>query len=289
MSSPVSGAKTGAAILGGSADVGTGDLSDTVAAAEKGQDIKVFAATGVGLTNALVFKKTTAAKLGINESTPIEQRIQALKGKDVKLAITTPGSGGDIFLRYVLTSYGVDPYRDLTIVSTGSVASRARGVRSGIGGRRQSDLSGHAGRDRAVRCGPVGSDVTRRHSGGKDQIYQGLWARGQWLNENPDKATATVTAIWKALDYIHNNVQESADVIGGVMGLQLEPNIYKQAWSEMVVSFPKTPAVSASGIQPLIDFNKAVAKREFNLSVDQLATNKYFDAREQSSDDRPGV
>jgi NitT/TauT family transport system substrate-binding protein len=95
-----SGSKAAAAVIGGSDRVGASDLGDMLGAAEKGQDVKIFAALVSRPTVAAVLRKSVADRLGITDQTPVDQRVKALKG--LKMSISTPGSGTDVMLRYLL-------------------------------------------------------------------------------------------------------------------------------------------------------------------------------------------
>ena len=57
----------------------------------------------------------------LSKDTEFDTLDQALKG--LKISVSTPGSGTDAVLRFLLTKYGLNPDRDVQILTTGSVVN----------------------------------------------------------------------------------------------------------------------------------------------------------------------
>jgi NitT/TauT family transport system substrate-binding protein len=272
-----SGSKAAAAVIGGSAEIGSSSLSDPIGAIEKGQNLQVFAVNTLGAGSIIVLRKTVADRLKIDANTPIQQRIQALKG--LKFSVSTPGSGTDALLRYVLSKYGLNPERDVQILTTGSVvdaqATFAQGAADG------ASLSSPNAEQAAIQNGgiillnPRASNLPEL-AAANNQAGGGLWASGDWLDKHPDQATAAVVAVWKALDYIHANDADASETIRVAAWKDLDPTVYKTAWQDAVPTFPKTPTVDPAGLKALLDYSGQTDKAAAKLTPDQVGTNKIF-------------
>jgi NitT/TauT family transport system substrate-binding protein len=270
-----SGSKAAAAVIGNSAEIGASDFGDMVGAVEKGQDVRIFAGFTVRPTNGLVVKKEVADRLGINSAMPIEQRVQALKG--LKLAISTPGSGTDNTQRYILRNYGLDPERDVEILTTGSVvnalATFAKGAADG------TTLSSPSTEQAVLRNGAV--YVVKTSDGEipafKDQAQQGFWSTGKWLDANPEKATAATAAIWQALEYIRTNPVEAGKVVRDEAWAETEQDVFDEAWKTVMTAYADTPALTQARVESLIQWSSGIEGHPATVKWDALATNKFAD------------
>lgn len=277
-----SGSKAAAAVIGGSAQVGSSSLSDPLGAIEKGQKILIFATAGAGTTGLIVLRKPVADKLKVDANSPLQQRVQALKG--LKLSVSTPGSGTDTVLRYMLTKYGLDPERDVQILTTGSVvnsqAAFAQGAADG------TSLSSPNAEEAVIQNGGIAlinvATVTEPELSLLHQTLSGgLWATSDWLDKHADQATAVTAAIWKALDYIHTNPAEASEAVRLAAWKDLDPKVYQAAWQDQLPIFPKTPAVTTDGLKALIDYTALTDKAVAKLTPDQIGTQKFVDAAQQ--------
>lgn len=113
------GPKALAAVVGGSSQYSISVLSDVLLANHKGlTDIREVAGLSDGYSGLpLMIRKDVAARLGVTSASPFKEKIAALKG--LRIGITTPGSGSDILVRYLLTTGGFQPDRDAEIVPVG--------------------------------------------------------------------------------------------------------------------------------------------------------------------------
>jgi NitT/TauT family transport system substrate-binding protein len=270
-----SGSKAAAAVIGGSAQVGASDLGDMVGAAEKGQDVKIFAALVSRPTVAVVLRKSVADRLAISDQTPVEQRVKALKG--LKMSISTPGSGTDVMLRYLLSAYGVDPERDLEILTTGSVvnslAAYAQGAADGASLSSPSTETAVLQNDAVFLVRPAIGEVPAL----KDQLQTGIWASGKWLNDNPEMATGVMVAIWRAMDYMHQNSADAAELVRQEAWKDTDSNVFDLAWRDNAPTVPETPAVSTEGLKGLIDYIGVTEKRQVNITPEAVAMTTVFD------------
>jgi NitT/TauT family transport system substrate-binding protein len=270
-----SGSKAAAAVIGNSAQLGATDLADVVGAVEKGQDLKTIASFTTRPTTGLVIRRSVAERLGINDSMPAADRIKALKG--LKLAISTPGSGTDTMLRYLLAAHGVDPERDVEILTTGSVvnslAAYAQGVADGASLSSPSTETALLQND-AVPVIMTGNGEVEAL---RNQLQTGMWGSGKWLDANPEKATAATRAIWKSLNYIRTNEQEAAELVRREAWAETDPKVFEAAWKNQMQAFADDPAITDERAISLTNYLGTIEKREVKVTAQLLSNNKFVE------------
>lgn len=100
-----------------------------------GSDMAILAHTMPGVIHALMVK-------------PEIKRVEDLKGK--KIAVSTLGSLTDFLVRYIARQKGLNPDRDLTLITTGGDAERIVALKSGVV---DGAAMSHPGYGRAQRMG----------------------------------------------------------------------------------------------------------------------------------------
>jgi ABC-type nitrate/sulfonate/bicarbonate transport system substrate-binding protein len=111
----------------------------------------------------------------------------------------------------------------------------------------------------------------------KDQLQTGIWASGKWLNDNPEMATAVVAALWRAMDYMHQNSADAAELVRQEAWKDTDPQVFDLAWRDNAPTVPETPAVSTAGLKGLIDYIGVTEKREVNITPEALAMTAVVD------------
>ncbi len=101
-----SGSAATQAIIAGSSDMHEGDFSLLSSSVANGADLKGFL---LDATNQFV--------VAVKDSSPINS-VTDLKGKTV--GVSSFGSGSDLSLRALVTKYGLNPDKDLTIIQVGN-------------------------------------------------------------------------------------------------------------------------------------------------------------------------
>ena len=101
------------ALFSGDADIVHSNITDPMTLRGKGQDVMAVGTFGLGYNTNLVFSKTLATKDGITATSPLLDKIRALKGTTI--SVTGQGAGTDTQLRYLLGLAGLDYNKDLTV------------------------------------------------------------------------------------------------------------------------------------------------------------------------------
>lgn len=273
-----SGSKAAAAVIGGSAQIGHSALTDPLGAIEKGQNILAFGGDGAGATGLVVVRKSIADKLKIDESAPIAQRVQALKG--LKITVSTPGSGTDVVLRYILNKYGLNPDRDVQILTTGSVLNAQSAFAQGAADA--ASLASPNAEEAVIQNGGImlinlRTNLPPELNALKDNLSGGFWATGDWLDKHPDQATAAVAGLWRALDYIQSSSTDAAEIVRLAAWKDLDPHVFQAAWPTAMSGFTKTPAVTPDALKAELEYAALTDKQALQVTPAQFGTNKFVD------------
>jgi len=199
-----SGAKASQALVGGSADVASAFYELTLQMAAQGRNLISFVNLARYPGYVLMGSPASASKV---------HRVEDLKNSMV--AISSPGSPTDQFLKYVLIHHGL-PADAASTVAAGSNAARVA-------------ILEHGGVAAAVLSDPAASQFLKRHpnttmladvrnSAGVRQLFSTdtyvsavLTSSAQWLQRNPDSAHRIARAMNRSLDWMqHHTLEEIA-------------------------------------------------------------------------------
>jgi ABC-type nitrate/sulfonate/bicarbonate transport system substrate-binding protein len=198
------------ALIGGSLDLALYDTDTAMAAAAKGAgDIRYISTYLGGEANIL--------GVGAGIDTPEDLMGKTITGGQF-------GSRNDFLIRKLLTDNGIDPDKDVNLVSTGGQSNE---------------------RLQAILAGTVdGASLQLRHrtllenEGGKflfeetDTVPQNGWSVGQLLDESPETVAAFMEATLKARQYITDMANKDAVLQLAVdKGFEM-PQDYMDAYEE---------------------------------------------------------
>ncbi|MBI3998248.1 MAG: ABC transporter substrate-binding protein [Armatimonadetes bacterium] len=123
-----SGALGIAALVSGQAQFFDADPFQAVQLRRQGRQILFIYNLTKRVTLDMVMHPEVARARNISRNMPIAQRFAALRG--MKLGITRPGAATDVYMRYYLKRAGLNPDRDVQIVSIGGGAGLLAALRS---------------------------------------------------------------------------------------------------------------------------------------------------------------
>lgn len=196
-----SGAKAIQALLGGSADVPSAFHEPAVQMDTQGRDLTSFAALARYPGYALVPSPAFQRKI---------TRIEDLRG--MTIAVSSPGSPTDLFLKYVLSQHGVPAQAISTAAAGSNMARMAMLERGSVGAAVLSDpaMTMFSRRHPDV---PLFADV--RTAQGVRQVYRTdgyvsavLVSRVPWLRSNQELARRLARAVNHSLRWIHTHSAE---------------------------------------------------------------------------------
>lgn len=259
--------KSLAALIGGGAELYVGSPSTTFRARSNGTDALVIGPTISQYASNLVVSGAWAGKQGITEASPYEAKLKALKGSTI--AITAPGSGTDLVVRFLAKEAGLNPDRDLTITALGTGdAMTAALVQGRIDG---FTLSAPAAENAVKNHGGImlfnfAKGEVKRLDG---FLYIGLTAREAWVRSNPDLTVRLLKAQQRALDAIHDPdlTAKARDAVWQKYHPKTDKSFFDYVWAETAPAFPKSVVIGRPAIDRVVQFVNEFEKQPLEPAV----------------------
>jgi NitT/TauT family transport system substrate-binding protein len=123
-----SGALGIAALISGGVQLVDADPFQLVQLLKQDKAVQFIYNLTKGVTLDMVMSKEIVAAKNLSRNMPIAQRFASLKG--MKLGITKPGAATDVYMRYYLKRAGIDPERDVQILTVGGGAALLAAMRN---------------------------------------------------------------------------------------------------------------------------------------------------------------
>ncbi len=263
------GAEALAAVLGGNAEVNVGAASTALRARQRGTDATVFGASIMRYASNIVVSGEWAKKAGVTADSPEAAKLAALKG--ARFAVIGLGSGTHQLTLYLAKRAGLDPARDMTIVSIPNASALLAALQQGRidGFAASSPLS-----DQAVH--EQGASMLFRMTTGAipeldDFLFVGLIARESWLAANPQTASKVVRAIDRALAAIHDPVTADTvrDSFHAAHHAKFDKALFDEIWAATLQAWPKTVAVTPANARKVIAFLNEFGGTDFSQDLVQ--------------------
>lgn len=251
------------ALIGGSADVVTGAYEHTIRMQTKGQDIRAVIELGRFPAIVLAVKSDLADTV---------KTAGDLKGKNI--GVTAPGSSTHNFVNYLLAKDGVSP-EDVSIIGVGAGATAVAGMKRG-------EIDALSNLDPVIttleRDGDVFILADSRTEEGMVEIFGKpslpaavLYAKGDFIEQNPNTTQALVNALYKALKWLDTASPE--DVADTVPAEYIGDNreVYLEAVANSLPTYSRTGLVTDEGIDAameLLSFDPEIAA----ATIDRAAT-----------------
>ena len=265
------GSKALTAMLGGSTEVTSGYYEHTIQMQAKNQPIKAFVDMGRSSGLALV--------VAPDEKDNIKS-IADLKGKNV--GVTSPGSSTDMFVKFLLSQNGMGK-DDAAVSAIGAGSSAVAAVENN-----QVDAAVMLEPDITVLRKRLGEEPTIiedvRTIEGLQEVFgtdnwpsSSLYAKSDWLKQNPETARKLATAIKRTLEYIdsHSGREIAAEMPESYSGG--DPEQYAQVIEELKVTLSKDGAFTEDGAEAVLETqriaNPEVGDKDINLA--ETYTNEF--------------
>jgi NitT/TauT family transport system substrate-binding protein len=236
-----SGPRQAAALMGGSSEFTSLGFIHVLKSIAQGGNL-VALSRGLNLLDIqLVLSNEAIQKTGIARTMPLDERVNRLKG--LKLAITTPGSTTDTWLRSLLKARGHDPDNFLTIqpLAGGNpmLAALAKKATEGFAwGPPQSHM--------AVAQG-IGQIVVDPFSETIPEIegvpYIVIITSRDTLERKPQVLRAAVRGYTKAMKFAREQPAAARQIMRKAFPAIDEP-IFDAAWANYQKALPTQPSIS---------------------------------------------
>jgi NitT/TauT family transport system substrate-binding protein len=236
----------------------------------QGQPLEHFALAMAQFGSVVVVSKEVAEKYKLTKDTPLEKRIQVLKG----LRITTvgPNAGPDLLLRYIAKREGWNPDRDLKLLPLSGPTAIAALEQKRADAIAQSSPTA----DIAVKKFG-GFLLLDMNNGGypplKDFPGGTLVANKNWLANNKPAAVAVVRALWRAMDFLHTRTAEAKAVLRKRFA-NVDDETYNAGFNANLVTTPYSPELNDTIMQRPIDFTNYLDQHPMTMPVGAFYTDE---------------
>lgn len=189
---------------------GTSSTIPVFIAAEKGMDVRIF---------GNVYTAASVDFIALPDS-PVNS-IEDVRGK--KIAVSTPGSNSSYFAERTLREAGLEPGKDVELVSVGSASDSWTVVSQGVVdvAWTASPLSEKIAADSGAKV------IWRSRDYVTDWSDTCLVATGPFIDENTEALKGWSRSLKKAMDLITNDLETAADVYAKAIGY--EPDVALEA------------------------------------------------------------
>jgi NitT/TauT family transport system substrate-binding protein len=262
-----SGPRVVAALMGGSAVFSSLGPINLLNVRKEGGDLVAVAMESSIIDIQIVLSNDAIKKTGIDPKMPIDEKIRRLR--DVRIAVTSPGSSTDTMLRSLLLARGVDPNKALKILPMGGgsnmlAALEKNGTDGFAWGAPHSLLAVAHGAGQIV-IDPFTGEVPEI----KDVPYIVVTTSRDTLKRKPEMIRATVRALTKAMKLARDKPEEAKKLVR-LDFADVPEAIFDAAWANYRQAIPTTPVI------PREQFEKT--KTWLNISSSAPVTVKYEDA-----------
>jgi NitT/TauT family transport system substrate-binding protein len=256
-----------AAIIGGGADVALATVSDVANAVSQGRNLKIIA----GITNQpqmmLTVSTAFAKKHGITADSPLDKRVQALKGGT--FAVSAPGSMTDDVMRTLLTMGNLSPDRDAQIMALGGTGNEMLGAlaRNRIDGFVLSPPAGNqaeADGKGIILINLMSGEIPKY----RDMMFQAIASTPAIIAEKKETMVKFTRAVARAQKLMVTDKQKAL-ALGAKAFPNIEASVFTSAFNIAYPSFSKDPLVPSPSVQKALDFTAAKEK----VPADQIIDN----------------
>lgn len=266
-----------AAVASGKMDTVLGQATTMSGARRAGGDIVMFAALSTQYGANIVISKKWAEQHRITVQSSYKDRVAALKG--INMGINSIGGAPDQLVRFLAKEAGLNPDRDLTIISIADTS----GLLAAFSQNRIDGLSAAAPTTpQAIYNGGV--SLFNLSVGDIDYLngYFGstIATRSSWLKENAATATKIAMGLQKALDAMHDPAQTNTvrEAVRKAQAKDMDPALFSAIWSDVVKAAPTTPAITRKMVTEVFDFANRFAKDQLDVAqADSYFSNEYVE------------
>ncbi len=267
-----SGPKAMSAVIGGDVEILLGANTTTLAARNAGVDVVLFAPVTTQYSSNILVSRKWADAHKLTAKSTFADKLAAMKG--LTLGITGPGSGTDQIVRYMAAAAGVNPDRDMTLVSLGGdgntmMAALSQGRVDGLSiSAPTSTMAIHT--FNGYMLFNVGVGEVKALDG---YFQSGFAAQRDWLTKNRVAAVKLTKGVQMGIDTLRDTVRtvKARELIQKQYYSKLDPAVFDQAWNDQIAALPKSVELTRKMIEDIINFGNQFAKGKMDLAMAESA------------------
>jgi NitT/TauT family transport system substrate-binding protein len=227
------------AVISGDMDVTSSGTGALILAFAAGKTQLVSLGTlNNGLTFGLALNNDAVAKMaakGVTLNSPVTDRVQALKG--MSIAASPEGSTGLKYLKTMLSAYGVNPDKDITVVPNSDNNAQLAAARSGRTDGFANSFP-NTNLAEADGWGKLWLDFARDLPTTNSILpldAQAVYTSRNWLAQHHDVAVKVMKAYWLALADLQNPTDELKQKVKSLPYFKdLNPKGFDLGWAQSI-------------------------------------------------------
>lgn len=227
-----------------------------ITAVSEGANVKVVGT----LSNKTLFSMFVAPEINKPED---------LKGKAV--AVLQPGNGVDIITRWWLKKHGLEPDKDVRIVSAGATPARLTALRNGqVQGTLLQPPNDVNGEKAGMKRIAVMSEELLNYN--QDVIA----ANGNVIKDQPEVVRAFMAATAEGISFIKDPANREEAINIGIASLGTDEEVTTKSFDFALDAIPEKGKLNIEGMQWAIDAVKEIGGIKNDLPVEQVVDDKYY-------------
>lgn len=257
------------ALVSGSVQFAVSTATPFFAAAQKTDALQIVTPIGSEPPAQAVMNKVVAKRLGITDSTPIADKVKALKG--LKVAVQDIGGGLQYTLNALLSGNGMVP-KDVNLSAVSPYTTMLAALRKG-------DI------DAAAPAVPYGYIAVEE---GDAVMLADIWGGAvpsmanldfsllnvnrKYAKDHPDVVQAIKDSMQDAMDYIHSNPDGAFSVAKGLLPAISDGVLKKTVESK--AGYPTTTKFTAENFKKIAAFAKSSGVDPTGIELDKVLWKK---------------
>lgn len=203
---------------------------------------------------------------------PEIKSIEDLKGKAA--AVLQPGNGVDIVMRWWLKKHGLEPDKDIRMISAGATPARLAALRNGQVQvtilQPPNDINGEqAGMKRLVNL----SDELNSYN------HTVITTSGPVIQNQPEVARAFMAATAEAIAFIKDPANRKEAIQIGIDDLGNDEEITTKSLDFIIKSFPVDAKINVEGIKWAINAVKESGSIKNDLQLEKVIDERFYAKR----------
>ncbi len=262
------------AVLAGSIDFSNSSGPTIIRANIRGAKVQGIGSTLNGLPFQIVVPPELMKSHHITENSPVAERAKLLKG--AKISVTSPNTIPHVYLRYFLRKGGLNPERDVTVVSIppeAGLAALKNGTTEGyVQGPPWTEIAHHQGIG-AVLSSAITGDLPELNP----VAYNVVVTRAGFCEKKPDVCKKLMAGYTEAMKFMHSNPDESIAILQKKMP-KVDPGVLKTSFERIAKLTPETTKINIAGLrhaQELMIGGGMIKASEKLASFKGIYTNAY--------------
>jgi len=256
------------ALLAGDLDVAVGGTNTIIDAIAQGAELQIIAGMAP-LLFSMTLSDDAADASGVDPDASIEDRVEALEG--LKIAASPSGSTGNIVLRTILETYGLDPDEDVTLVPLNDLGAVPAGLMQGT-----FDASFAAAGTGEVAVAS-GDAVTWLSLPQGDipafEPYVGIvaYAGTDYIENNPEAIDATFAALNDAQAMTVDDPDEAGALLKESIFAEMDDAVFEETWAQVEGSYIEGSKFTEENWQTIVDLFDETSDNDYaSMTYDDL-------------------